>query len=44
MEGATSNPWLIALINLTSVFGVLIILGIIMKVIKFFDSMVMDKS
>lgn len=44
MEGATSNPWLIALINLTIVFGVLIILGIIMKVIKFFDSMVMDKS
>jgi glutaconyl-CoA/methylmalonyl-CoA decarboxylase subunit delta len=44
MEGATSNPWLIALINMTIVFGVLITLGIIMKIIKFFDSMIMDKS
>jgi Oxaloacetate decarboxylase, gamma chain. len=44
MEGATSNPWLIAIINLTIVFGVLIVLGIIMKIIKFFDSMIMDKQ
>ncbi|MDD4321112.1 MAG: hypothetical protein PHH31_06140 [Acidaminococcaceae bacterium] len=42
MEGATSNPWLIAIINLSIVFGVLIALGGIMKIIKFFDSMIMD--
>jgi len=44
MEGATSNPWLIAIINMTIVFGVLITLGIIMKIIKFFDSMIMDRQ
>ena len=44
MEGTTSNPWLIAIINMTIVFGVLITLGIIMKIIKFFDSMIMDKQ
>ena len=27
MEGQTSNPWLIAIINMTIVFGVLIVLG-----------------
>ena len=26
MEGATSNPWLIAIINMTIVFGVLILI------------------
>ncbi len=44
MEGTTSNPWLIAIINMTIVFGVLITLGIIMKIIKFFDSMIMDRQ
>lgn len=37
MEGSTSNPWLIAIINMTIVFGVLIVLGGIMKLIKYFD-------
>ena len=44
MEGTTSNPWLSAIINMTIVFGVLITLGIIMKIIKFFDSMIMDRQ
>ena len=44
MEGTTSNPWLIAIINMIIVFGVLITLGIIMKIIKFFDSMIMDRQ
>jgi glutaconyl-CoA/methylmalonyl-CoA decarboxylase subunit delta len=44
MEGTTSNPWLIAIINMTIVFGVLIILGLIMKVIKFFDGIIMEKE
>ena len=44
MEGTTSNPWLIAIINMTIVFGVLITLGVIMKIIKFFDSMIMDRQ
>jgi glutaconyl-CoA/methylmalonyl-CoA decarboxylase subunit delta len=33
----TTNPWLIAVINMTIVFGVLIILGLIMSLIKMFD-------
>ena len=33
----TTNPWLIAIINMTIVFGVLIILGVIMSVIKMCD-------
>mgnify|MGYP003287428796 FL=1 len=33
----TENPWLIAVINMTIVFGVLIILGILMKVIYWID-------
>ncbi|NLU43336.1 MAG: OadG family protein [Acholeplasmataceae bacterium] len=33
----TTNPWLIAIINMTIVFGVLIILGVIMSVIKVCD-------
>jgi len=37
MEGTTSNPWLIAMINMTIVFGVLIVLGGIMKVIQYMD-------
>jgi len=37
MEGSTSNPWLIAIINMTIVFGVLIVLGGIMKLIRYFD-------
>jgi glutaconyl-CoA/methylmalonyl-CoA decarboxylase subunit delta len=37
MEGQTSNPWLIAIINMTIVFGVLIVLGWIMKLIQLFD-------
>jgi glutaconyl-CoA/methylmalonyl-CoA decarboxylase subunit delta len=41
MEGATSNPWLIAVINMTIVFGVLIVLGGIMKLIQLFDCQIM---
>jgi glutaconyl-CoA/methylmalonyl-CoA decarboxylase subunit delta len=41
MEGATSNPWLIAIINMTIVFGVLIVLGGIMKLIQFVDCQIM---
>ncbi len=41
MEGSTSNPWLIAIINMTIVFGVLIVLGGIMKLIRYFDGSVM---
>ncbi len=41
MEGTTSNPWLIAIINMTIVFGVLIVLGAIMKLIRMFDCQVM---
>jgi glutaconyl-CoA/methylmalonyl-CoA decarboxylase subunit delta len=37
MGGQTSNPWLIAIINMTIVFGVLIVLGWIMKLIQIFD-------
>jgi len=33
----TTNPWLIAIINMTIVFGVLIILGLIMSLIKMCD-------
>ena len=41
MEGATSNPWLIAIINMTIVFGVLIVLGWIMKLIQMLDHRIM---
>ena len=44
MEGTTSNPWLIAMINMTIVFGVLIVLGGIMKVIKYVDNSVMGNK
>ncbi len=37
MGPVTTNPWLIALINMTIVFGVLIALGIMMNVIKLID-------
>ena len=33
----TDNPWLIAVINMTIVFGVLIILGIMMTIIHMID-------
>lgn len=35
--GVTTNPWLISIINMTIVFGVLIVLGLIMHVIKIID-------
>jgi glutaconyl-CoA decarboxylase len=41
MESATNNPWLIAVINMTIVFGVLIVLGGIMKLIQVFDCQIM---
>jgi len=44
MEGTTSNPWLIAMINMTIVFGVLIVLGGIMKVIRYVDNCVMGNK
>ena len=39
MEGGsvTTNPWLIAVINMTIVFGVLIILGLVMNIIRWVD-------
>jgi sodium pump decarboxylase gamma subunit len=33
----TENPWLIAVINMTIVFGVLILLGLLMKLIYLVD-------
>ena len=37
MGPVTTNPWLIAVINMTIVFGVLIALGILMKCIYLVD-------
>ena len=37
MGPVTTNPWLIALINMTIVFGVLIALGACMKVLQLVD-------
>lgn len=37
MGPVTTNPWLIALINMTIVFGVLAALGLMMKVIQMVD-------
>ena len=33
----TTNPWLIALINMTIVFGVLIALGVLMNLLQVID-------
>ena len=41
MDGQTSNPWLIAIINMTIVFAVLIVLGWIMKLIQMLDHRIM---
>ncbi len=41
MESQTSNPWLIAIINMTIVFCVLIVLGWIMKFIQMLDHKIM---
>lgn len=37
MGPVTTNPWLIALINMTIVFGVLISLGILMNLLQVID-------
>lgn len=37
MGPVTTNPWLIAIINMTIVFGVLAALGLLMKVIQMVD-------
>lgn len=37
MGPATTNPWLIAVINMTIVFGVLIALGVLMNMIQLVD-------
>ena len=37
MGPVTTNPWLIALINMTIVFGVLIELGMMMSVLQIID-------
>ncbi len=37
MGPVTTNPWLIALINMTIVFGVLIALGVLMSFIQVVD-------
>ncbi|MCD8360385.1 MAG: OadG family protein [Acidaminococcaceae bacterium] len=37
MGPVTTNPWLVALINLTIVFGVLASLGVLMKIIYMVD-------
>ncbi len=38
MGPVTTNPWLIALINMTIVFGALIALGVLMSVLQIIDS------
>lgn len=38
MGPVTTNPWLIAVINMTIVFGVLIALGVLMSLIQVVDS------
>ena len=37
MGPVTTNPWLIALINMTIVFGVLIALGVLMSLLQIID-------
>ena len=37
MGAVTTNPWLIALINMTIVFGVLIALGMMISVLQIID-------
>ena len=37
MGPVTTNPWLIAVINMTIVFGVLASLGVLMKIIQMVD-------
>nr|WP_299446690.1 hypothetical protein [uncultured Phascolarctobacterium sp.] len=37
MGPVTTNPWLIAVINMTIVFGVLIALGVLMNMIQLVD-------
>ena len=37
MGPATTNPWLIAVINMVIVFGVLIALGVLMSMIQVVD-------
>lgn len=37
MGPVTTNPWLIAIINMTIVFGVLIALGVLMSVLQIID-------
>lgn len=37
MEGQTANPWLIMAINMTVVFAVLILLGVLMEIIHMSD-------
>ena len=37
MGPVTTNPWLIALINMTIVFGVLIALGVMMSLLQVID-------
>lgn len=37
MGPVTTNPWLIAVINMTIVFGVLIALGVLMSLIQVID-------
>ena len=37
MAPVTTNPWLIALINMTIVFGVLIALGVLMNLLQVID-------
>ena len=44
MEGQTTNPWLIMAINMTVVFAVLILLGVLMKIIHMIDPTKKKKS
>ena len=37
MGPVTTNPWLIAVINMVTVFGVLIALGVLMSMIQVVD-------
>lgn len=44
MGPVTTNPWLIAVINMTIVFGVLAALGVLMKIIQLIDPTAQKKT
>lgn len=44
MGPVTTNPWLIAIINMTIVFGVLAALGVLIKIIQLIDPTTQKKT